>query len=312
MLALSLALAISIFIFIALALVLLKTSGSRREMKRRLDEFASEHVEEEEEDPEDLRRIPFLKRTVGALFGKLMEMLSHFAPAAIPKMMERRIMLAGKQGQWKVVHFAGLWFLCLALGMAIGFYYVQTQPHLTFLQYLLTLAGFGLTGALLPFGVLNHIIKKRQNLITRQLPDVLDLLSISVQAGLSFDGALRKVVDRMEGPLIDELTRMLRDVRMGMTRRRSMQFMAKRCDVQDMYLFVMSVTQSERLGASMSDTLAIQADNMRTVRRQRARTKAMKAPVKMIFPLVFCIFPAIFVVTLVPSLLSLMENMAKR
>lgn len=163
-------------------------------------------------------------------------------------------------------------------------------------------------GALLPFGVFNHIIKKRQDLIIRQLPDVLDLLSISVQAGLSLDGAMRKVVERMEGPLIDEFRRMLRDTRMGMTRRRSMQLMAKRCDVQDVYLFVMSVVQSERLGASMSDTLVIQADNMRDLRRQRARTQAMKAPVKMVFPLVFCIFPAIFVVVLLPSLLSLKQT----
>ena len=125
----------------------------------------------------------------------------------------------------------------------------------------------------------------------------------------SLDGAMRKVVERMEGPLIDEFRRMLRDIRMGMTRRRSMQLMAKRCDVQDVYLFVMSVVQSERLGASMSDTLVIQADNMRDLRRQRARTQAMKAPVKMIFPLVFCIFPAIFVVVLLPSLISLMQGM---
>lgn len=153
--------------------------------------------------------------------------------------------------------------------------------------------------------------QKRQDLIIRQLPDVLDLLSISVQAGLSLDGAMRKVVERMEGPLIDEFRRMLRDTRMGMTRRRSMQLMAKRCDVQDVYLFVMSVVQSERLGASMSDTLVIQADNMRDLRRQRARTQAMKAPVKMVFPLVFCIFPAIFVVVLLPSLISLMQTMGK-
>lgn len=137
-----------------------------------------------------------------------------------------------------------------------------------------------LFGAMLPFGVFNHIIRQRQDLIVRQLPDVLDLLSISVQAGLSFDGALKKVVERMEGPLIDEFRWMLRDIRMGMTRARSMKFMAERCDIQDIYLFVMSVTQSEKLGASMSDTLKIQADNMRNIRRQRARTLAMKAPVK--------------------------------
>ena len=95
---------------------------------------------------------------------------------------------------------------------------------------------------------------------------------------------------------------------MGMSRSRSMKLMAQRCEVQDVSLFVMSVVQSERLGASMSDTLQIQADNMRDLRRQRARTKAMKAPVKMIFPLVFCIFPSIFVVVLLPSLLSLKQT----
>ena len=189
-----------------------------------------------------------------------------------------------------------------------GFRYTTGHPMSTF-GGLVLIWGCLLFGAMLPFGVLNHIIRNRQTKIIRQLPDVLDLLSISVQAGLSLDGAMRKVVERMEGPLIDEFRRMLRDVRMGMTRRRSMQLMARRCDVQDVYLFVMSVVQSERLGASMSDTLVIQADNMRDLRRQRARTQAMKAPVKMIFPLVFCIFPAIFVVVLLPSLISLMQGM---
>lgn len=278
MLAFSIAIAISLFVFIMMTLIVLRQSDSQREMQRRLDQFMDPSAEEEMVDPDDLRKIPFLQRTVGRVEGR---------------------------------SFRRTLFLCLALGLALGFWYagrgVYTAP-----QFFLIVLGWGFMGALLPFGVLNHIIKKRQSLITQQLPDVLDLLAISVQAGLSFDAALRKVVERMKGPLIDELSRMLRDVRMGMTRRRSMQFMAKRCDVQDVYLFVMSVTQSERLGASMSDTLTIQADNMRNVRRQRARTKAMKAPVKMVFPLVFCIFPAIFVVALLPSLLSLMETMGKK
>ena len=306
MLSLALSISVTIFFFLLVTVLLLKRSGEQREVKRRLDTFMT--VEEEaEEDPTDLRRIPFLKRTVGRLLGRLMEFLAQFAPAAIPKLMDKKIMLAGKQGIWKVRHFAGFWFLCVLLGAALGVWYIRRE-ELSMGRDILLFAGCTGTGALVPFGILNHIIRKRQDLISRQLPDVLDLLSISVQAGLSFDGALRKVVDRMDGPLIDELTRMLRDVRMGMTRRRSMQFMAKRCDIQDIYLFVMSITQSERLGASMADTLAIQADNMRNVRRQRARAAAMKAPVKMVFPLVFCIFPAIFVVVLVPSLLSLMQT----
>ena len=229
MLAFSIAITISLFVFIMMTLIVLRQSDSQREMQRRLDQFMDPSAEEEMVDPDDLRKIPFLQRTVGRVLGDLMDTLSYFAPAAIPKLMERRIMLAGKQGVWKVAHFAGLWFLCLALGLALGFWYagrgVYTAP-----QFFLIVLGWGFMGALLPFGVLNHIIKKRQSLITQQLPDVLDLLAISVQAGLSFDAALRKVVERMKGPLIDELSRMLRDVRMGMTRRRSMQFMAKRCD----------------------------------------------------------------------------------
>ena len=299
MLALSISIALALFFFLALSVLALKRFGER-EVKRRLDTFREETEEEEEETGEDdLKKIPLYQRTIGRMLAHVMEFLSHFAPSAMPKMMEQRIMLAGKQGIWKVRTVVGLWFFSMVFCGLLGFYYTAKNPMDT-IQGLCVVWGSFLFGALLPFGVFNLII--------RQLPDVLDLLSISVQAGLSLDGAMRKVVERMEGPLIDEFRRMLRDTRMGMTRRRSMQLMAKRCDVQDVYLFVMSVVQSERLGASMSDTLVIQADNMRDLRRQRARTQAMKAPVKMVFPLVFCIFPAIFVVVLLPSLLSLKQT----
>lgn len=310
MLVLSISIALALFFFLALSVLALKRFGER-EVKRRLDTFRDETEEEEEETGEDdLKKIPLYQRTVGRLLSHVMEFLSNFAPSSMPKLMEKRIMLAGKQGIWKVRPVVGIWFFSMIFCGLMGFYYTTKNPMDT-VQGLCVVWGSFLFGALLPFGVFNHIIRKRQDLIVRQLPDVLDLLSISVQAGLSLDGAMRKVVERMEGPLIDEFRRMLRDTRMGMTRRRSMQLMAKRCDVQDVYLFVMSVVQSERLGASMSDTLVIQADNMRDLRRQRARTQAMKAPVKMVFPLVFCIFPAIFVVVLLPSLISLMQTMGK-
>lgn len=264
-------------------------------------------MEREEENPDDLKRIPLYQRTIGRMLTGMAAFFAQFAPSSIPKMMDHRIMLAGKQGIWKVRPVVGIWFLSMAFWGILAFYYTTKTPTST-VQGLCTIWGGLLFGALLPFGVFNHIIRKRQDLIVRQLPDVLDLLSISVQAGLSLDGAIRKVVERMEGPLIDEFRRMLRDTRMGMSRSRSMKLMAQRCEVQDVSLFVMSVVQSERLGASMSDTLQIQADNMRDLRRQRARTKAMKAPVKMVFPLVFCIFPSIFVVVLLPSLLSLKQT----
>lgn len=307
LLALSLAFALAFFFFLVMVIFVARKS-SGEEVKRRLDVFRDvEPIREEEENPDDLKRIPLYQRTIGRMLTGMAAFFAQFAPSSIPKMMDHRIMLAGKQGIWKVRPVVGLWFLSMAFWGILAFYYTTKTPTST-VQGLCTIWGGLLFGAMLPFGVFNHIIRQRQDLIVRQLPDVLDLLSISVQAGLSLDGAIRKVVERMEGPLIDEFRRMLRDTRMGMSRSRSMKLMAQRCEVQDVSLFVMSVVQSERLGASMSDTLQIQADNMRDLRRQRARTKAMKAPVKMIFPLVFCIFPSIFVVVLLPSLLSLKQT----
>ena len=307
LLALSLAFALAFFFFLVMVIFVARKS-SGEEVKRRLDVFRDvEPIREEEENPDDLKRIPLYQRTIGRMLTGMAAFFAQFAPSSIPKMMDHRIMLAGKQGIWKVRPVVGIWFLSMAFWGILAFYYTTKTPTST-VQGLCTIWGGLLFGALLPFGVFNHIIRKRQDLIVRQLPDVLDLLSISVQAGLSLDGAIRKVVERMEGPLIDEFRRMLRDTRMGMSRSRSMKLMAQRCEVQDVSLFVMSVVQSERLGASMSDTLQIQADNMRDLRRQRARTKAMKAPVKMVFPLVFCIYPSIFVVVLLPSLLSLKQT----
>ena len=163
-------------------------------------------------------------------------------------------------------------------------------------------------GALLPFSMLNSAIRKRQKAIDKQLPEVLDLLSVSVRAGLSFDGALRKITERSTGPLIDEFKRMQQDVRMGAPRARALQAMSKRCDVEDLYLFITAVIQAERLGTSMGRTLNIQADNMRERRKQKAKAEALKAPIKIIFPLVLFIFPPIFVVVLLPSVLSLMHD----
>ena len=152
-------------------------------------------------------------------------------------------------------------------------------------------------------------VRRIQRPVDKQLPEVLDLLSVSVRAGLSFDGALRKITDRMTGPLIEEFKRMQQDVRMGSPRARALQAMAKRCDVEDLYLFITAVIQAERLGTSMGRTLNNQADNMRERRRQKAKAEALKAPVKIVFPLVIFIFPAIFVVVLLPSVLSLMHSL---
>lgn len=167
----------------------------------------------------------------------------------------------------------------------------------------------GLLGGLMPVVFLNTTIQRRQQQIEHQLPEVLDLLCVSVQAGLSFDAALSKITARMKGPFIDECRRMQDDIRMGVVRRTAMRSMADRCGLEDVSLFMTSIIQAERLGTSMGKTLKNQADNIRERRRQYVKAQAMKAPVKIVFPLVLFIFPAIFVVTLVPSLLYLLKNL---
>ena len=167
-------------------------------------------------------------------------------------------------------------------------------------------------GAAVPFAILNSKIRERQKKIRKQLPEFLDLLCVSVQAGLSFDGAVAKMIKRMKGPLIDEFNRMQQDVSLGMTHQYALTNLAKRCDLEEIYLFTTSIIQAEKLGTSMTRTLKTQADNMRDRHRQRVKTEAMKAPVKILFPMIAFIFPSMFVVLLFPALYALMQNLSNR
>lgn len=254
-----------------------------------------------------LSDIPFMERTVAPFFRSIKQKLMFFAPQGIHDRLEHRIMLAGKQGVWSVSTFVCGWVLSVVLCVLLMFFFLS-DAVIPFIQRAALLVLGGVMGALLPFAILNSIIRERQKKIVRQLPEFLDLLCVSVQAGLSFDAGVTKITDRMKGPFIDECKRMQRDMRMGMMRKRSLQQMARRCDVQEVYLFTTSIIQADRLGTSMATTLVNQADNMRDRRRQAAKAEAMRAPVKIVFPLVFFIFPALFVIVLLPSLLFLLKN----
>ena len=257
---------------------------------------------------EELARVPFMDRTVLPLIHNVEKFLMNFAPSEIYATVEKKLMLAGKLGQWPVNRVITIWLICQVFFLVLGVYFGARQ-NFTRLEGIIFVWCFVLFGAFLPFGYLDSLIRKRKEAITKQLPEVLDLLSISVQAGLSFDGAMRKIVERMTGPVIDEFKRMLQDVRMGAPRARALHAISKRCDVEDMYLFITSVVQAERLGTSMGRTLVNQADNMRERRRQRAKAAALKAPIKMLFPLVLFIFPAMFVVILVPPIFNIIQSL---
>ncbi|HEX2575277.1 MAG TPA: type II secretion system F family protein, partial [Aquihabitans sp.] len=173
------------------------------------------------------------------------------------------------------------------------------------------LAMGGLLGALLIFGPdarLNRQVEERKTEIRKKLPDVLDLLVISVEAGLGFEQALDRTVGAVPGPLTEEFARMLGETRAGASRANAMRAMEKRCDVPELRSFVLAILQADTFGVSIGRVLRAQADEMRIKRRQMAQEKAQKAPVKMMIPMVFCVFPALFVVVIGPAIVNISKT----
>lgn len=150
-------------------------------------------------------------------------------------------------------------------------------------------------------------IGNRKKQITKDLPDVMDLVTVSVEAGLSFDGAIDRVIKAINSPVTEEFAIMLKEVRMGKQRKDALREMSQRCDVADMTTLLGSIIQADELGVSVSNILRIQAKQLREKRRQRAREKSLKAPIKLLFPIILFIFPTIFVLLLAPVLISMSE-----
>ena len=253
----------------------------------------------------------FRERVVTPLGKYLGNLITRLAPAAWSVALERKLVTAGKGRVWTAQGYAVFWAIVVLVVIVIAIKYVYGRPDLAPVQLVMLVIVFTAMGAAMPWVMLRIMAQKRQKLITKQLPEVLDLLCVSVQAGLSFDAALRRIVERMKGPLIEECIRMLDDVRMGLPRRQALRMMGERCEVQEVALFVTAIIQAERLGTSLGKTLNNQAINMRERRRQAVKAEAMKAPVKMIFPLVLFIFPSVFVIVLLPALLNMMKNFIK-
>ena len=253
----------------------------------------------------------FRERVVTPLGKYLGNLITRLAPAAWSVALERKLVTAGKGRVWTAQGYAVFWAIVVLVVIVIAIKYVYGRPDLAPVQLVMLVIVFTAMGAAMPWIMLRIMAQKRQKLITKQLPEVLDLLCVSVQAGLSFDAALRRIVERMKGPLIEECSRMLDDVRMGLPRRQALRMMGERCEVQEVALFVTAIIQAERLGTSLGKTLNNQAINMRERRRQAVKAEAMKAPVKMIFPLVLFIFPSVFVIVLLPALLNMMKNFIK-
>jgi tight adherence protein C len=220
--------------------------------------------------------------------------------------LERRVRLAGSPAGWTVERVLAL---KLALGVAGGLAAIVMGGSSITGRVLMTAVVAGWVGYVLPDVILHGRGRERQKLILRELPDTLDQLTISVEAGLGFDAAVSRVASTGTGPLAEELTRVLGEIKVGVPRSEAMRHLIDRTDVYELRHFVLALTQAEQYGLPMARVLRIQSGELRVKRRQRAEEEALKIPVKIVFPLIFCIFPALFVVLLGPAMIRVARTL---
>lgn len=222
--------------------------------------------------------------------------------------LDRLLSGAGRPAAWPLSRVLTAKVLLLAAGAAAGAWYyslVRTP------QAILLAVGLAVFGFFLPDLLLYNTALKRKEKIALELPDTLDQLSIAVQAGLGFDSALVRVARNGKGPLSQELVRTLQDIQVGQPRRDAYLALGVRAQVPALRRFLRSVVQAEEYGIALADVLLVQAKEMRIERRQRAETKAMKIPVKVVFPLALCILPVLFIVLLGPAALSILAAFSR-
>lgn len=278
---------------------------SRDPLQERLAQF------EDREMPQSLEEIEmslsFRDRVLIPLGKRIAKMTTRLTPQKQLEEARKKIDMAG------ITMEPSLFFamrIGLTLVFGIGGFLVFFGPNSTYAPttaLLYTLIGTVL-GYFLPQMWLSSKIKRRQDNIIKALPDALDLLVICVEAGLGFDMALGKVYEKWDNDLAIAFGRVLREIQLGKTRRDSLRDMVNRMDVPDVTAFVAAIIQADQLGVSLSRILRVQSDQMRVKRRQRAQEKAHQAPVKMLLPMVFLIFPSLWIVLLGPSLIILMNS----
>ncbi|CAG0994257.1 hypothetical protein ANRL3_03002 [Anaerolineae bacterium] len=253
--------------------------------------------------------MPFSERVLLPVLRGMATFISRFAPQRNINEMKHKLDLGGNPNNWSAADFLGVRGLS-AIITAVFFTLLAFLMSAPDLQKALFLGIGVILGFYLPNFWLNFKIGARKHEILRALPDALDLLTISVEAGLGFDAAMSKVTEKSDNELSRAFGRVISEIRLGKLRREALRDMANRADVQDLSNFIAAVLQADQLGVSIAKVLRIQSEQMRIRRRQRAEELAAQAPVKMMFPLAFLIFPSIFIVLLGPAVLLFMSGKA--
>ena len=243
----------------------------------------------------------FRERVMAPLTTQIAKVMFKVNPKASSESVAKKLMAAGMRNASPNGFIASQGLFALGAGFFGLLLFGAAKPSMAPLFGLL----MGVLGFMAPNFVLNAKVRSRQAAVAAELPDALDLLSVSVEAGLGFDGAVQKLTEHMKGPLIEEFELALGEMRIGEGRQEALKKMAERSASPEMASFVRAIIQADQLGISLGRILRIQAGDTRLKRQLLAEEKAMKAPIKMLFPTVAFIFPAMFIVILGPAFLNL-------
>lgn len=252
---------------------------------------------------------PFAERVIAPLGERLVGIGRRLARAGTAERIQHRLDIAGNPPAWDVSRIIGLKVLgLLALsGLAL----LWTVGSGSLLRMLVIPGAMGAFGYVLPNILLFNAGQKREKLMQRALPDALDLLTISVEAGLGFDAAVMRVARNTEGPLAQEFSRLLQEMQIGVGRMEAMRAMSDRTTLAEFKSFCLAMVQADQLGIPIGRVLRIQSHEMRVKRRQRAEEKAQKVPVKIMFPLIMFILPCLFIVVIGPAAIRMVDVFAK-
>jgi tight adherence protein C len=296
---------VSVMVFMALMLIIVGIAAPRPadEVEARLIEYGGRPMTLEEIE----LAAPFSQRVLVPLLRASSQFVSRFTPERTREETQRKLDLAGNPNNWSATEFLGIRGLAALLLAALTFFLTMLMD-IPPTQRLLFVAVMAFLGFFLPIIWLGSRISRRQDEVVKTLPDALDLLTISVEAGLPFDGAMQKVAEKWDNEISKAFARMLNEMRVGKSRRDALRDMSDRLDVPDVTSFVAALVQADQLGISIAKVLRIQSEQMRIKRRQRAEEKAQQAPIKMLIPMTFLIFPTILVVILGPAVLVLKDS----
>jgi tight adherence protein C len=274
-----------------------------RDSLRQLEGYEVENVRDQE------LLVPFAERALAPVMEGLTSVGRRFTPVGYVDNIRRKFVWAGLGTADGVDRFLAVRVVMAALVIPMVFLLFVVNPLA--LEGMMKLIVTGLVVAVLVVGPdawLNRKVTERQLELQQKLPDVLDLLTISVEAGLGFEQALDRTIASVPGALSDEFARMLGEVRAGASRADAMRSLEERTNVPEVRSFVLAILQADTFGVSIGRVLRAQSEEMRIKRRQLAQEKAQKAPVKMLIPMVFCVFPALFVVVIGPAIINIRET----